>query len=312
MRLLRTPDFSSHGDYSGCVATIGNFDGVHTGHRDIISRVIQQAKEKNLKATIISFEPLPTEFFCGQFDRRLPRRIYPFRDKLRLISELAIDHYVSLKFSQRLCYVEAADFIHDILLKKLKVKHLIVGDDFRFGKGRTGDYTLLQSIGAEHGMTVEDSTTTRIANGRVSSTRIREYLFKGDIKGANKLLSHPYQLSGRIVNGDKRGRTIGFPTLNQRLPENIAVAKGVYAVKIYGLDNAVHYGVANVGTRPTVAGIEMRLESHVFDFEADVYGRCVNVELVNYIRPEKKFDDFGLLMEQIQKDAKQARDYFSL
>jgi len=312
MRLLRTPDFSTDPDYSGCIATIGNFDGVHAGHRAIISRVIEQAKAQGLKATVISFEPLPTEFFCGQFERKLPLRIYPFRDKLRLLADLAIDHYLSLKFSPQLCDIEPDDFIHDVLIKKLNVRHLIVGDDFRFGKDRKGDYALLQKIGKAHGMTIEDSITTRVATNRVSSTRIREALSTGDIQSANTLLTQPYQLSGRVVHGDKRGRTIGFPTLNLRLPDNIAAAKGVYAVKVHQRHDKSYYGVANLGTRPTVGGDKIHLETHIFDFDKDIYGRCVGIELVKYMRPEQKFADFNLLMAQIKKDAEQARVLFGI
>ena len=188
----------------------------------------------------------------------------------------------------------------------VNISHLIIGDDFCFGKNRQGNFKLLQSLGKQYHFTVSDTPTLLEDGQRISSTRIRHLLAQGNIQEANLLLGHNYQLSGRIRHGDKRGRTIGFPTINIQLPDNIVTAKGVYAVMVHGLSDHPIKGVANLGTRPTVMGKEVRLEVHLFDFDQMVYGQYATVELKQMIRPEKKFDDFQQLLEQIKQDAQQA------
>ena len=287
----------------GCVATIGNFDGLHLGHQTIIKRLKEKAAELDLPLTVISFEPLPAEFFMPE----PPARIYPMRDKIRLLNALGVDNYYCLKFDKTFANMPAETFIKDILQDKLAVRHLAVGDDFRFGHKRAGDFKLLKKIGADTRMQVTDTATYEKDGERVSSTRIRQLLENGDIQAANSLLGHNYQLSGRIRHGDKRGRTIGFPTLNMRLLNHIAPARGVYAVQVHGLADKALGGVANLGARPTVNGTENRLETHLFDFDENVYGRYICVELLEFLRPEQRFDDFEKLKGQIRKDAEQAR-----
>ncbi len=294
-------------DPQSCVATIGNFDGIHTGHQSIISDVKSIATLLNYPTTVISFEPLPKEFFSKQFDKPAPARIYPFRDKAQMLNNLGIDQFVCLSFSQLLSAMPAETFIRDILVRRLNIKHIVVGDDFRFGKQRLGDFALLKQIGSELGMNVSNTPTVELNGSRISSTRIREHLAKGEISQANILLGAPYLLSGRIRHGDKRGRTIGFPTLNLRLPDSIAPARGVYAVKIHGLEEKTLSGVANIGTRPTVSGLETRLETHIFDFNRQVYGEQVCIELVEFLRAEKKFENLDGLMVQITKDSEFAK-----
>lgn len=288
---------------SGCVATIGNFDGLHLGHQRIISTLKNKAIDMKLPLAIISFEPLPAEYFMPE----PPARIYPMRDKIRLLQTLGVDHYLCLQFNSAFASQKPEDFVKNVLLDKLRVKYLAVGDDFRFGYQRKGDFQLLQRIGESAGMMVVDTPTCKINDKRVSSTRIRKHLEAGEIQQANHLLGANYQLSGRVRHGDKRGRTIGFPTLNLKMPSHIAARRGVYAVNVYGLGKSAIKGVANLGTRPTVKGIENRLETHLFDFDADVYGQYICVELVKFIRGEKCFDDFEILKAQILDDAKQAR-----
>ena len=292
----------------GCVATIGNFDGIHQGHRKIISDVESIAAQLGHPTTLISFEPLPTEYFSKKFDKPIPRRIYPFRDKAQILNNLGIDQFVCLPFSQQLSEMPAESFIRDILIRRLHIKHLVVGDDFRFGKQRLGDFLLLKQVGSELGMNVSNTPTVELRGSRISSTRIREHLTKGELSQANILLGTPYQLSGRIRHGDKRGRTIGFPTLNLRLPDSIVPARGAYAVKIHGLEEKTLNGVANIGNRPTVSGLETRLETHVFDFNQHVYGKHVCIELVEFLRAEKKFESFDDLMAQITKDSELAKN----
>lgn len=294
----------------GCVATIGNFDGLHLGHQKLIDRLKLQAEKLGLPLTVISFEPLPAEFFM----KNPPARIFPMRDKMRLLQAQGIDNYLCLKFDEAFATMPPQDFVQNILLDKLNVKYLAVGDDFKFGHKRQGDFQLLKAMGDKAGMEVTDTPTCEQDGERVSSTRIRKLLIKGDIETANKLLGHNYQLSGRVRHGDKRGRTIGFPTLNLRALQHIAPARGVYAVRITGLAEDTLNGVANLGSRPTVNGIENRLETHVFDFNDDAfeaYGKNICVELVSFLREEKKFEDFSALKTQIAKDAEQARQLFA-
>lgn len=295
---------SSEKRKAGCVATIGNFDGLHLGHQKIISKLKEKANQYKLPLTIISFEPLPTEYFMPN----PPARVYPMRDKIRLLKKLGVDEYLCLKFDKAFANQSPKTFIQEILLDKLNVKYLAVGDDFKFGHKREGDFNLLKEMGEPSGMQVTDTKTCSQNNERISSSRIRKLLEAGDIQSANKLLGHNYQLSGRIRHGDKRGRTIGFPTLNLRMLNHIAPSKGVYAVKIHGLGNVTLLGVANLGTRPTVSGDENRLEVHLFDFDKEVYGQYICVELVEFLRPEKKFDDFNALKTQIVNDAENSKE----
>ncbi len=305
MKLIRGLNSSKTKADEACVATIGNFDGLHLGHQKIITKLKDKALELDLPSTVISFEPLPAEYFMPN----PPARIYPMRDKIRLLNSLGVDQYVCLSFNESFANMEAETFVEDILLDKLGVQYLAVGDDFRFGHKRKGDFQLLKTMGAQRGMEVSDTDTCELDGERVSSTRIRKLLETGKIQEANRLLGFTYQLSGRVRHGDKRGRTIGFPTLNMRLLNHIAPAKGVYAVKVHGLEKLPLDGVANLGTRPTVQGVENRLETHLFDFNKDVYGKTVCVEPVKFIREEKKFDSFDDLKEQILIDVEQAKKY---
>jgi len=221
-----------------------------------------------------------------------------------LLQALSVDVYICLKFDKNFASQSAEDFVQTTLLDSLNVKYIAVGDDFRFGYQRQGDFQLLQKIGKIAGMTVVDTPTYKLTNERVSSTRIRKHLEAGEIHQANHLLGKNYSLSGRVRHGDKRGRTIGFPTLNLKMPDNIAPRRGVYAVKVTGLGSSTLKGVANLGTRPSFNGTENRLETHLFDFNAEVYGKHVCIELVEFIRGEKRFDNFDMLKAQILDDAK--------
>lgn len=290
-------------DYAGCVATIGNFDGVHQGHQQVLAHLKQQAKQHQLPATVISFDPLPHEFFVQ--DKAAPR-IYPLRDKVRLLHALGIDDFIQFNFNHAFSQIEAEDFVLDILLKQLKVRYLVVGDDFCFGKMRRGNFQLLQQLGQQQGMQVQDTQTVTAAKQRISSSRIRTELQYANLHTANQLLGFPYQLSGRVRHGDQLGRTIGFPTINLRLPDNIALRAGIYAVKIKGLVtqqcDKIYYGAASVGKRPTVNGTDMRLETYIFDFDQQVYGQYITVELLKFIRPEEKFTSIDIMQTQIQYD----------
>lgn len=283
-----------------CVATIGNFDGLHLGHQAILAKLKQKSRELNLPLTVISFEPLPIEYFMID----PPARIYPLRDKVKRLAGMGVDNFLCLNFTAELASTDPKHFIETILINSLNVKYLSVGDDFRFGYKRGGGFNLLQEVGQTHGMTVEDTKTQVQQGERISSTRIREALSVGDIETANSLLGHSYQLSGRIRHGDKRGRTIGFPTLNLKVPKHIAPRLGVYAVRIHGLSDKPLDGVSNLGMRPTVDGTENRLETHIFNFSGDVYGKYISVEFKEFIRGEQRFENFEDLKTQINIDAR--------
>jgi len=298
MRLIRDISGIQHLK-AGCVATIGNYDGLHLGHRAILRQLDAEAKTHKLPKVVISFEPLPSEFFTGD----KAQRVYPFRDKARLLETLGIDYFLCLRFDQAMANMPPAEFVSRILFQAMNVKSLMVGDDFCFGKGREGNFDLLQSMGQANGMQVHKTDTFNDIDGRISSTRIRHHLAKGELACATTLLGQPFCLSGRIRHGDKRGRTIGFPTANLRIQDNIAALNGVYAVKVSGLTKSRLKGVANLGTRPTVGGTETRLEVHLFDFDRSVYGQHIIVELCHFIRPEQRFEDFSALTTQIRKDA---------
>ena len=289
---------------TGCVATIGNYDGLHLGHQAILQQVVAEATKHGLPKVVISFEPLPSEFFTGN----KAQRVYPFRDKARLLEALGIDYFLCLRFDRAMANMPPTDFVERILFQAMNVKSLMVGDDFCFGKDRKGDFNLLHSMGQANGMQVHKTDTYNDDSGRISSTRIRQHLAKGELTAATQLLGAPFVLSGRIRHGDKRGRTIGFPTANLRIQDNIAAMNGVYAVTVKGLADTQLTGVANLGNRPTVGGTETRLEVHIFDFSQTVYGEHILVELQAFIRPEQRFEDFAALTTQIEKDAIRARE----
>lgn len=298
----------------GCVATIGNFDGVHLGHRAVFQRLLARGRELGLPATVITFEPQPMEFFAPE---SAPARLTRLREKLKAICECGIERVMLLEFGPRLATMEAREFVRRLLLDGLGVRFLSVGDDFRFGRGRTGDYALLRAMGAEaaddgRGFEVEDLHTITHAEERVSSTRIREALDRGDLEQARHLLGRPYRMQGRVGHGDKRGRSIGFPTANIDLHRRVSPVRGVYAVVLYGVAPDPLPGVANIGTRPTVDGRDYRLEVHLFDFDRDIYGAHVEVELRLKLRDEKRFGSIDELKQQIRCDADSARDYLGV
>ena len=299
MKLLRTWNNQT----IPSIATIGNFDGLHLGHQAVIQKVQDKAASLGFASTVISFEPLPAEYLR----KPPPTRILPLRDKLIYLQALQVKQFACLSFNQALAEMEPEEFIQTILLDGLQVRALVVGDDFRFGRKRRGDYQMLQDLGATQGMEVLQASTLLHASERVSSTWVREALAKADLSTVKTLLGRPYTLSGRIRHGDKRGRTIGFPTLNLRIPENIALRIGVYAVHTARNDQFLVKGIANLGSRPTVNGLETRLEVHLFDFTEQVYQQHWTIEPVAFIRDEQRFESFDLLKQQIKLDVEQAR-----
>jgi riboflavin kinase/FMN adenylyltransferase len=295
-------------EHRGCAATIGSFDGIHLGHQAVLTQLAAQGRERRLPVTLITFEPQPREYFMPE---EAPPRLTRFREKLEVLQHCGIDRVVCLRFNAWLASLTADEFIQRVMLDGLAVKYLVVGDDFRFGKGRIGDYALLEQTGKIHGFPVVTMPTFNVGNHRVSSTRIRVALNEGDFSSAEALLGRPYWMSGRVAHGDKRGRTIGFPTANIFLHRNAVPVNGVFAVEMCGIDDRPIAGVANVGTRPTVDGSRALLEVHLFDFDRDIYGRHVQVSFLKKLRPERKFESFELLKRQIERDAEQARAFFT-
>ncbi|MGQ9660479.1 MAG: bifunctional riboflavin kinase/FAD synthetase [Thermochromatium sp.] len=297
----------------GCVATIGNFDGVHLGHRAILHRLLVRGRELGLPATVITFEPQPLEVFTPE---SAPARLTRLREKLRALRASGIERVMLLEFGPRLAAMSAPEFVQRLLIEGLGVRFLLVGDDFRFGRGRTGDFALLRDMGHAAaaqgaGFTVEDLHPITQGAERISSTRVREALARGDLEQARRLLGRPYCLEGRVVHGDKRGRALGFPTANIALHRRISPVRGVFAVRVRGLERIPEPwpGVANIGTCPTVDGTKARLEVHLFDFDQSIYGRHLEVELVLRLRDEQRFESFEALRAQIQRDAETARAF---
>jgi riboflavin kinase/FMN adenylyltransferase len=295
--------------HGGCVATIGNFDGVHLGHQAVFRNLVEKARELGLPTVVITFEPQPQEFFAPE---QAPARLTRLREKLRAMRDAGVKALLLLEFNRRLASMEAEEFVERILVRGLGVQFLFVGDDFRFGRGRRGDFRMLCDLGENNGFAVQNMHTFRLSEDRVSSTRIREALTQGDLATAALLLGRPYSICGRVAHGDKRGRTIGFPTANLDLHRRVSPVRGVFAVRVHGLGDPARPGVANIGTRPTVNGdTRFLLEVHIFDFAAEIYGAHVEVEFCRKLRDEKRFASFEQLRRQISQDAWQARSLLS-
>ena len=305
MQLIRGPG-AIREEHRGCVATIGNFDGVHLGHQDILTQVRERASELGMPSCVMVFEPLPREFFSRE---NLPARIQTFRDKLEALEKAGIDQVLCLAFNDAFRSLTAKEFIQQILVDGLGIRHLVVGDDFRFGCDRSGSFRSLEEAGQEFGYTVAHTRTVVIDDDRVSSTRIRKLLGFGRFEEARKLLGHPFIISGRVLHGQKLGRQLGFPTANLRIGRRHSPVQGVYAVKVHGLE-AVYNGVANIGTRPTVFGASERLEVHILDYEGHLYGRRIQVEFVEKIREEQRFSQLDELKQAIGNDIARTRSLF--
>ena len=295
--------------HRGCVLTIGNFDGVHRGHQALLTRLCEEGRKRQLPVTVMLFEPQPLELFAGA---SAPARLTRLREKLRYLAELGVDSVLCVRFDRQFAARTAHSFVSDLLVDKLNVKFLAVGDDFRFGAGRQGDFLLLQDAGAQYGFDVVSTQTFCEDGKRISSTAVRQALASDDLPLAESLLGHPFTVSGRVVHGDALGRTIGFPTANLPLRRFVSPVKGVYAVEVRGLTDAPLPGVANIGTRPTVAGIRQQLEVHLLDIAMDLYGRHIEVVLRQKIRNEQRFASLDELKAQIAQDVVTARQYFGL
>jgi riboflavin kinase/FMN adenylyltransferase len=291
----------------GAVVTIGNFDGVHLGHQALLKKTIERAEELNTASLVIIFEPQPFEFFAKE---KIAPRLTRWREKFCWLAHYGIDAVLVIRFNKQFASLTPDEFVDHILMDALEVKQIIVGDDFQFGRGRQGDFNFLQNKAKSAGFSVENMPSLSLDGERVSSTLVRNALANSDHEKVERLLGRPYTMQGRVVYGDKRGRTMGFPTANIYLHRPITPVQGVYAVRMHGINNKVLPGVANVGIRPTIGGTRSLLEVHLFDFAKEIYGRQVKVEFCKKLRDEKRYPNLDLLIEQIFKDASEARNYF--
>lgn len=292
--------------------TIGNFDGVHLGHQAMLSRLKDAAYRLGLPACVMTFEPHPREFFAPD---QAPTRLTSLREKLQLLAQSEVDCVHVCRFNYDFARISAEEFITRILHQELSIRWLLVGDDFRFGARRAGDFTMLQTFAAENGFAVEVMPSVIIEDQRVSSTAIRQALASGDLNSARKLLGRAYSISGRVTDGDKLGKQIGFPTANIQLKHNRPPLSGIFAVAVRGAIRSSPAtelpGVASLGVRPTVhENGKPVLEVHLFDFNQEIYGHHLQVDFLHKLRDEEKYADLDTLILQIKKDAAQAKDFF--
>ncbi len=293
---------------SGCVLSIGNFDGLHLGHRAVIKKLAERGEALGLPVVIMTFEPQPLEYFLGD---NAPSRLMCLREKVIEFNKLPVDNLLMVRFNRYFANCDAEQFIDDILINKLNVKHLVIGDDFHFGKARRGNFAMLKEKGKLYGFSVEDTGSCQIAGLRISSTLIRDALGASDLIQAEKLLGHCYSVCGRVAHGEKLGRTIGYPTANIKMFRKNTPVNGVFAVTMTGIDGLELEGVANVGTRPTVdGGSKVVLETYLFDFDKEIYGRYVEVRFKQKIRDEIRFQSLEQLKARIKKDVTEAKNIF--
>lgn len=287
--------------------TIGNFDGLHLGHQALLARLRGLAATKGLRATVLTFEPHPREFFAPE---QAPTRLTSLREKCELLTELGIEHTHVLHFDSTLAAMSADTFVEQILVTGLLAQQVLIGDDFRYGAARTGDFAHLSASGARLGFDATQMQTVRQGDSRVSSTAVRDALLAGDLAQARHLLGRWYRISGRVVRGAQRGRTLGFPTANVEFRHNRPPCTGVFAVRVYGVGAAPVVGVANLGYKPTVAAdAPLTLETHLLDWEGDLYNAHLRVELLHRIRDERKFESLDALSRQIAADCQAAREF---
>ena len=290
--------------------TIGNFDGLHLGHKAMLARLQDVARARGLPTCVLSFEPHPREFFAPE---QAPARLSSLREKAECLNRLGIDRFHLFRFDRAFSALSPAAFIQRVLRDTLGARYVLVGDDFRYGAKRAGDFALLRAMGDTLGFEAEFLPTVEIAGERSSSTAVRQALADGDLDHAARLLGRPYGISGRVVHGDKLGRAIGFPTANIQLQHNRPPLMGIFAVEVSGLNGAALPGVASLGKRPTVKAPDAApvLEVHLFDFDADLYRRRVRVDFLKKLRDEAKYPDLPSLVAQIQRDVADAKTFLA-
>lgn len=305
MRLVRHLSDLPHERLArGSVVTLGAFDGIHFGHRQLLRRVIDIAKETALPAIAMSFEPTPKEFFSADSP---PARLMRFREKFEALADREIEVFYCPRFSAAMRNISAPDFIRQVLVHGFNARRLVVGDDFRFARRREGSIKDLMRVGPALDLVVEQIPSILVGDTRVSSTAIREALACGDLTRATSLLGRPYRMSGRIVEGRRVGRSLGYATANVDLRRRQSAVMGIYAVRVSGLPEGTVDGVASVGTRPTFDLVKPLLEVHLFDFDRDIYGEYIHVDFIEHLRDEEKFESVEALVAQMKIDEENAR-----
>jgi riboflavin kinase/FMN adenylyltransferase len=289
--------------HRGCVLTIGNYDGVHRGHQHMIAAVQRGAREFGVPATVLTFEPTPREFFQGA---RAPARLTRLREKLEALAHYGVDRTIVARFTEEMSRARAHEFV-GFLVGELGIRRIVVGDDFRFGRERTGTVATLREAGLRDGFDVEQIDPFVLDGERVSSSLVRSTLEQGDLDRATRLLGRPYRITGRVQLGRQLGRTLGFPTANLALHRKVIPLWGIFAVRVHGGGLVDHPAVASLGTRPTVDGTEPLLEVHAFDFSGDLYGKLLRVDFIARLRDEHKFATLDALVAQMHVDAAEAR-----
>ncbi|MDP2716352.1 bifunctional riboflavin kinase/FAD synthetase [Rheinheimera sp.] len=292
--------------HRGCVLTIGNFDGVHLGHQAVLHKVVAIAKQMQLPSCVMLFEPQPLELFAGT---AAPARLTRFREKYNALAQLGIDRLLCVNFTPAFAAQAPEQFIQQLLLKQLGVEHLIVGDDFRFGSQRSGNFELLALASEQYQFSLCSTSSLVLGQQRISSTLIRQALAEDKLTLAAEMLGRPFALTGRVRHGRKLGRDLGFPTANVFLYRRKLPVAGVYAITANTVFGS-YYGVANIGNRPTVQGQRQQLEAHLFDFKGDLYGSQIEVLLQHKLRNEQRFDGLAALQQQIAADVTAAKAFF--
>jgi riboflavin kinase/FMN adenylyltransferase len=302
-----------------CAVTIGNFDGVHRGHQAMLALLINEARHRGVPSAVLTFEPHPRDFFAARAGNAdtAPARVATLRDKLAELERCGIDQSVVLPFDARLASLTPEAFIEQVLVQGLAARYVLVGDDFRFGARRAGDYALIDAAGAARGFDVARMRSYEVHGTRVSSSAVREALAAGDMARATALLGRPYSISGHVLHGAKLGRELGFRTLNLRFAHARPAASGIFVVRVHGIGDGALPGVASLGRRPTVTDDQrVLLETHLFDWPAGLaleagYGRLIRVELLHWLHAERRYESLDALGAGIAADTAQARRWWA-
>jgi len=294
---------------NGCVLTIGAFDGLHLGHQCLLENVIKQSEKSNFPSVVMSFEPTPGEFFSRD---KPPARLMRFREKYQVLKNLGIDIFFCPRFDNKMQNIEADDFIRQLLIHRLNLKYLVIGDDFHFARKRSGSYEQLKKVKRLLEFEIKKIPSVIVNDERTSSTLVRELLHQGDLLKASQFLGKPYQMSGRVVTGKKLGRKLGYPTANVNIQRLQSALMGIFAVRVHGLADKPLDAVASLGKRPTFyQGQKPLLEVHIFNFNKDIYGCYIDVDFISKIRNEIKFNSADELVDQMHKDARDAKNILS-
>ncbi|MDE0743672.1 MAG: bifunctional riboflavin kinase/FAD synthetase [Woeseiaceae bacterium] len=310
MQLIRSINNFPYGLVkNGCILTIGAFDGLHLGHQCLLENVIKKSLESGLPSVVMSFEPTPGEFFSQD---KPPARLMRFREKYQALKKLGIDIFFCPRFDEKVQNLEADDFIRQLLIQKLNLKYLVIGDDFHFARNRSGNYKQLKKVKELLEFEIKKISSIIVNDKRTSSTLIRGLLDRGKLTEASHFLGKPYQMSGRVIVGNQLGRELGYPTANINIQRLQSALMGIFAVKVHGISSNPLDAVASLGIRPTFyEGKKPLLEVHIFNFNKDIYGRYIDIDFISKIRDEIKFNSADALIEQMHKDAIDAKKILS-